>query len=760
MLKKLSACPADNRRAFRVMHGRQARWGFTLFEVSISLVLVAFGVISVMALFPIGIKAEQMARMRIFAAVKAEEILDSFATLPKDNPGIDVEAPFAWEVAVAHRPLVPDLEARMLSSRNGIMSVPMDIVRRLESENDEIQKVIQQGGHLYYSKATGTSGFQESAEGFRNSPKDPLTQRVVFAVMGSAQNNAVSILPQKAWPYYNAYPSPPSFGLVGGYHTRIADWHNNRAGTPDTFKAIYFRDAEQPSNPPDSTDVSFMETNDRYFDAERGWWEYAFSLWEGTNGGMSLGSGETATGSLDPDIRLVFTNGYRPYLLTPLYNYKDLADKADFPVNPNGFYRTLLGATRYVQAAWWYCNKKGIDGSYFNLSVSPSDSSAAVAQAQTQANLFRSVPEKDKWKYVQAMRFLAHATSCLTAYPGSSTGISIPSATFPFAAKDKLSSTSVSIPDVVIDNNEIVYYHELAMRMAMLYAASQPYDWGAPRPSQRALFTDNPLLEYDLISGPNNPKIGQISGAVVGVTGSQWRPIPARTINNIGRSASFPNTPIDPSATWGNSANFTLTKQFEPAERCRELVFWSVDWLSYVDAETAPGILEASRIPFAAPIIVPTVPDLSLFRDTNDKTMRLDYWRSRTQFVNSFLNPEMDRAFSNDVSAFPTGFHWEFWNPTTADDHVGQNYSRLNNGTPVQDGVAGAVKVGVNINANEIWWGTHYLRSGDRHYSCHGADRNGNRILDRGPVPKSTRLRATLLARYNFYDPRLTLRLR
>ena len=165
MLKKLPACPADNRRAFRVMHGRQARWGFTLFEVSISLVLVAFGVISVMMLFPIGIKAEQMARMRIFAAVKAEELLDSFATVTKDNPGIDVEAPFAWEVAVAHRPLVPDLEARMLSSRNGIMSVPMDIVRRLESENDEIQKVIQQGGHLYYSKATGTSGFQESSEG-------------------------------------------------------------------------------------------------------------------------------------------------------------------------------------------------------------------------------------------------------------------------------------------------------------------------------------------------------------------------------------------------------------------------------------------------------------------------------------------------------------------------------------------------------------------------------------------------------------------
>jgi hypothetical protein len=129
--------------------------------------------------------------------------------------------------------------------------------------------------------------------------------------------------------------------------------------------------------------------------------------------------------------------------------------------------------------------------------------------------------------------------------------------------------------------------------------------------------------------------------------------------------------------------------------------------------------------------------------------MRLEYWRSRSQFLNSFLNPEMDRAFSNSVSAFPTGFNWPFRNVTGGNaEWNGQN-----------DEING-VKLGVNINAGEIWWARSYLRSGDRLYSCHGADRNGNRTLDRGPVPQSTRLRATLLARYNFYDPRLTLRLR
>jgi hypothetical protein len=665
---------------------------------------------------------------------------------------------------VAHRPLVPDLEARMLSSRNGVMSVPMDIVRRLESENDEIQKVIQQGGHLYYSKATGTSGFQESAEGFRNSPKDPLTQRVVFAVLGNAQNNAVSILPQKAWPYYNAYPSPPSYGMVGGYANHITK--NFGAGDEILRKQIYFRDAEQPSNPPDSTDVSFMETNDpsNYGPGESGfspdWRDYAFALWEGTNGGVPLGSGETATGSLDPDIRLVFTNGYRPYLLSRLYDYTDLADKDAFtvpqPDAPNGFYRTLPGARRYVQAALWYCQKKGIEPGYYQ--ASPGDSSAAVTQARDQADLFRLVPEKEKWKYVQAMRFLAHATSCLTAYPESAvgTGISIPSVDFPFARKDIAIATTplvkAPVSDMTMNNYTIVYYHELAMRMAMLYAASQPYDWGAPRPSQRALFTDNPLLEYDLIRTASNPPSFQISGAAAGVKGSQWRPIPARPIANIGRSASFPNTAI-PSSTWGNPTNFTLTKRFEPAERCRELVFWSVDWLSYVDAETAPGILDASRIPFGAPINVPAI---SSFNSTGSR--RLDYWYSRSQFVSGFLNPEMDRAFNGDVSGFPTGFNWPIRNNADwTGEWNGQNDALNKNGVIDE---YGGVRMGVNINAGEIVWGKPYLQSGSVLYSQYGADRNGNRTLDRGPVQQSTRLRAALLARYNFYDPRLTLRLR
>jgi hypothetical protein len=41
-----------------------------------------------------------------------------------------------------------------------------------------------------------------------------------------------------------------------------------------------------------------------------------------------------------------------------------------------------------------------------------------------------------------------------------------------------------------------------------------------------------------------------------------------------------------------------------------------------------------------------------------------------------------------------------------------------------------------------------------------GADRNGNGVFDRGPLPPTIRLRATSVARYNIYDKRVFTSLR
>ena len=85
------------------------RHGFTLFEVSISLALVSFGVVSVLMLLPAGIKAQQMARYQILASAKALELVESNAASHNRNL-VDCEAEKPWNVHINYKNQHPDLE--------------------------------------------------------------------------------------------------------------------------------------------------------------------------------------------------------------------------------------------------------------------------------------------------------------------------------------------------------------------------------------------------------------------------------------------------------------------------------------------------------------------------------------------------------------------------------------------------------------------------------------------------------------------------
>jgi hypothetical protein len=631
------------------------RGGFTLFEVSISLVLVSFGVISVLMLFPQGIKAEQMARMRVIAGVKAQEIIDSFANSSNANPSTETEAPDPWDVAAGYKVFAPDLETRINTHRYGIMPVPLEIARRLDSDNDEISKVLAEGGQLFYSQASGATGLEEVTQGAVVKQPDALTQRLVFAVTGYAQNNHLAFFPQKAWPYYAPYPSPPGHS----------------------------------------------EKQDRYYPADQTSFVYQgcrIALWEG----VGSGGPDNGLGTTDGDIAKVFECsvgpdrfGYRPYAL--------------------GGSKDLVGATRYLQTALWYTALKQIPVDWYD----PPTGFAVPAKVAERMALFRALPDQDWWKYVQAFRFLSHAATCMTRWktladlggqPSGGIGVTILPQTF-----DAMKMPPAS-PQLILTHDKIVYYHELCLQMAMLYAASQPYDWGAPRPTQRSIFMDHPLIEYDL--SPNFQ-----TGIITNTTQAarQWRPVTARPITNIGRSMDYPDRPI-PTTLWGDTANFTLARPFKAEERCRQLVFWSVDWMGYEDFETAPSApIDASKYQFAAPIGTTNQDDMS-------QRMSSSTWPDH--HIYQFRNPEKVITFT-DAGV-----------PTSA---TGTNVSsrRILN----QDGGGGTDKGG----------GIDQRR---RFLARWGADRNFNGILDRGPLPRSSRLRASEVSRYNFYDPRLTLKLR
>jgi hypothetical protein len=197
-----------------------------------------------------------------------------------------------------------------------------------------------------------------------------------------------------------------------------------------------------------------------------------------------------------------------------------------------------------------------------------------------------------------------------------------------------------------------------------------------------------------------------------------WRILSAQPVINAGTSNSYGVTSLmagppapgvvprpngnqpEITASWGQQSPYTppilfdafnLTNPFEPMERCRQLVFWAVDWKSYEDAETAPSApQDASRTPY-----------------------------------------DSDGNF-----AYNAGAH-KFNNPERYFTFQDNSRSSLANRSSSNNATDRAIYLG-------LW----------------GADRNGNGRLDVGTVPSSVRMRATMVARFNFYQPRVWAGLR
>ncbi len=611
------------------------RRGMTLFEVAISLALVAATVTVVAGLFPLGLRAQMHARFRLYAAAKAVEIADSFASSHNINSDIDAEASAPWDVAVGYRCLAPDLEIKLSSHRFGIMPLPLAIARRLDCDGDEIARLLERGAYLYYAQPMATSNLDNKALG-AFPPNE--AQKLVFAIAGHAQHNALHILPWKAWPYFAIHPSPP----LHAYHAPA----HLPPGTPQ------FGNGFSPT---------------------------------------SVYCWETIADPSDTAMRVVFdwnepsdgqAYGFKPYA------YDNAPDEAR--------------AVRYLQATLWYCARLGLPASFY------APTSNAVGDALT-TFVPGTVPPH---KQVQAMRFLAHAAMCLTRWrsaldlggsPSLGSGLAIPSVTL----------DGQPSPAIDLSHDRIVWYAESCHALAMIYAASFPYDWGAPRPLERATMMDCALIEWDLFTTP-------LSGAVFDPgaplrAARQWRALPATPISNLGRSFQCPDRDIGD--IWGDPAHVTLTAPFSAEERCRQLVFWAVDWQAYEDCETSPSApLDASKYPIAQP-----VPGVGF-----DARMRLKGFCDPLLF--SFRNPEKSIVFHESVAALATGA-----DITALVENVGS-------------GVDTVWDVGADRAA--------------RFCGVHGADRDADKRLDRGPLPAAARLRAQLVARYNLYDPRVPTMIR
>ena len=540
------------------------------------------GVLSVMMLMPSGLKAQQMARFQILASAKALELMSVNANQWRKWDEQRMEGQGLAECSINQIAQSPLAEQKACNYRHGSLPVPLEIARRLDADNEEIQQILRQGGYLFYSSPRPVASVDEGNISLEDIEAPNESQRLIYAYVGHAQQPALANHPCKAWPYYDWYPAPPR-----------ARMH------PENSSPISrHEDSWRLNNWPNLTEFSVVCTA----------WNTIYAV---------------------PAPSRTQVVAYR--------------DKVKALVAALGMPRDLDGIPDLPAG-----------GPY--VSVEP----------------YR----------VLAASYLAQAMVWLTK----------PSF-IPTAAETAQAQKA----------------HEHALTWLRRHATTDPYDWGIDRALNFQNGWDHPLLEYQLFESTADSARWTDTNIFTAPNGDiSWRILAARPVKNAGTNTSYglrtltapvpaPAAPprpmgnkIEIEESWGRQLpavpdTFTLTAPFQPAERCRQLVFWAVDWKSYSDAETAASSpQDASRVPY-------------------DSDGKYSYHNN----AHKFNNPEV------------------FFTWTT------NSRTSLNSSPPD----------GLSSKGNDLgMW---------------GADRNGNRKLDIGPVPPSVRMRAVTVARFNIYQPRV-----
>lgn len=215
-----------------------------------------------------------------------------------------------------------------------------------------------------------------------------------------------------------------------------------------------------------------------------------------------------------------------------------------------------------------------------------------------------------------------------------------------------------------------------------------------------------------------NPGARQLLAANVAAAPSSSSP--------SGRPYSGRFAPIDDYAPYN--------QDFSPSERCRQLVFWKVDWRGYQDAETMIRQPE-DRYRFPALSLLPQLSSASLAQLSSAKKYEE-------------CGPPID--VHDPATFWPS--RWYHYAGTSRGDPSGKGtFGKLDQDT--NSGIAD-----FRISEDLIAGGSLNPNAGIRR-GVNGCDVNGNMRQDRGSIAPTVRLRAVVVARYNYYDPRVWLTL-
>ena len=145
--------------------------------------------------------------------------------------------------------------------------------------------------------------------------------------------------------------------------------------------------------------------------------------------------------------------------------------------------------------------------------------------------------------------------------------------------------------------------------------------------------------------------------------------------------------------SWGDPSHFTLCRAFQPSDRARQLVCFSVDWQAFADFEEQPAAPQDSGF--------------GIFDSQGVQVGSEAYGLLHCERYYFFRDAgRIDIANSTADFAIHSG------------------------------GEGDANRTERKATMLGVW----------------GADRNGDGDYDRGPLPASTRLKAVTVSRFNFYD--------
>jgi len=876
------------------------RHALSLIEVVLSMSLLSIAVIVLVMALPAALRVQERSRFQLYAAAKGLELVDRLLgeTAQNSGPtdggggiysltkGFTFESAQPWDTPGGRRVLDPDLELRAAIHGGALVPMPRELAYRLDSPDDEIRKLLDAGGQLYVANPTSANPL--TLDGPLNPRPPSESMRMVVAVQGYAQQNAIQHYPWKDWPYYVAYPSPP----IRWYKGPSTDSYNNYTWRDERFSV------EDYTYGGDVDALTLYESNlikntagVRTFDYDGaaatedkdrdGVLDPKEDL--NNNGVLDPGEDVNGNGALDPaedsnnngnidvtsdrnsgtgvytsmsglpgqmsdaketlasqgwlqaksQLMLALWYGWRKGLpSTVLYGQATAAEIATCAQDPQ-----KVRALRYLAFAGacmtkWYPLAaegarpgrtfpwRGFDDWQVYWSGAPRDRTPAV-QPRPQHDGLRAgipipgdddpamTPELDRVWLVPPSGASLFVLSDIIAIIGAAGPTSNPFASnaLPAAPAGHPMLSRLSVAGIVdaskgqlfVTAAVIANWHETCLGAVMTYAASNPYDWSEPRPFERQLFTDHPLIQWDICS--DDLLYGLIGGTpelpnVAETTARQWRPIAARPITNQGwnrvytegvcimpssnpaatmvqpqarysTTAAGASTPTRQDATYstikGNESHFNLALPFDPSERCRQMVFYSVDWTAWLDFETtASAPQDAARYPrwnwdYA----------VQKGSDVTNPTKTLSGFMGNCAYMATDMpfmrNPEIVRLFVLDQTNTPTGTNVLYH---TAGPDSKFDTNQAESAAYVYPATGGSdetkrVDLGFSPQVAVLDGVTVPGDHPRRIFSgLYGADRNGNGRLDRGPLSTSVRLRAIEVGRLNYYDPRLSFTLR